>query len=1109
MSHSSSDSEFSKEYEQVDKAIDELLGGGAPDLVEFSTDNNIGDLLSTMRLLIKEREREQEKSSPDFFQEHGSQFGNYKIVREIGRGGMGLVFEAVELPLGRRVAIKILSLTAMHDEEKVARFIREAQAAARLEHPRIVRAYARGEDCGIFFLAMQYIDGPDLAKYIRERQKLDNENPSADNATPFSPTSSSYFREISQIIQQAAEALHYAHERQVIHRDIKPSNLILDKDGNVHIADFGLATLEGSSRLTTTGSILGTLCYSSPEQTRSNARIDARTDIYSLGVTLYELAVLAPPFSDENPVVMMHNIQHKAPVPPRKITPDLPRELESIILKAISKEPSDRYQTALEFAADLGRFLQNKPVLAKRSTFIERGNRWVRSNKKSILMQISITLLIVAGIAGSVSLLFSSRENQFVSNQTNLQLVSSTDQKQQFSNKSADVVQRAREQLYCSDLINTMSLAEAGEYDAVQTRLARHIPQNGEKDLRGFVWKYLDAKTKFKTKILKAHKGEVLSMDMASKLGVLATGDSFGTIVLWDTATWRKKGELSFYFVVQSIKFSPDEKLLAVSGFDGLIQIYQTDTWKLLRTFRAHDMTVKSLVFNPDGKKLFSGSWEGDIACWSTETWEEENRFAAHDVVQHLSLSKDGRMLASCGSDGLLRTWDASSGEMFFEVKNHDQALLRTAFSNDGSVVATGGGNHHVSVIDCRTGELVSRIYLVGTETRSIRFLPESRDKIMIGTNAGEIYIYDIAIPGDPQIILNLKIHDRAINQIVLHRAFNKFITASSDTSVRIVNFPRFNMGKGIPVDRARRVRFSPDGNLFVIAHVKGKYAVYTRLGEKIASFATADFDGERHDIGAPQVAFSQDKKVWASNPVRNKVHISVSSLEPELRTETKILSFEQNVEGFWLSDDGAWAVSIDAGKQGIVWELPAWNEIYRLKVPSEKINRVALDRVNQVIALVGDTGGAYLFRCEQGKLVELERSASSQSYGLYSVCFNRLGSRVAAGGFGGRIYIWDTKTGRLKQEFHQQAEAHHQSTAIFDLAFTHDEKYLISGCGLLGIWHIESGLFTIQLGPIYHDYHNYECLAVSPSDDCLVAYGEQPYHGYLHIWNTRNDTPE
>jgi serine/threonine protein kinase len=356
--------------------------------------------------------------------------GDFRIVREVGRGGMGVVYEAVQESLGRRVALKVLSAAATLDPTRLQRFDQEARAAARLHHTNIVPVFGVAEQDGVHYYVMQLIEGQALGDVVKslatghpERldalhgKRADSTGPGSSNSTageawtpvggaPGAGTGSIrfaryYWRWVARVGQQVGEALHYAHQQGVLHRDVKPANLLLDARGTVWVADFGLAKVGDDSNVTRTGDIVGTLQYLAPEALKK--KVDLRSDIYGLGLTLHEMLTLKPPYGDSHPGELIRRISTMDPPRPRSINPAIPRDLETIVLKAVARDPDHRYQTAAEMAADLEAFLQDRPIRARRARLSERLWRWCRRNRAvAALSAAAIVLALVAIVVGWV-----------------------------------------------------------------------------------------------------------------------------------------------------------------------------------------------------------------------------------------------------------------------------------------------------------------------------------------------------------------------------------------------------------------------------------------------------------------------------------------------------------------------------------------------------------------------------------------------------------------------------------------------------------------------------------------------------------------------------------
>jgi hypothetical protein len=359
--------------------------------------------------------------------------GDFRLLREIGRGGMGVVYEAQQISLGRRVALKVLPFAAVLDSRQIARFKHEAQAAAQLNHPNIVSVFAVGVERGVHYYAMQFIDGQPLDRALIElRQKYlpktraaksaalastwsvshnlrlpdSLDTAKSDHASTQQPFLSSraagnseYFRAVVRLGIQAASALHAAHENGIVHRDIKPSNLLLDGNGKLWVTDFGLARRQTDAPLTRTGDLVGTLRYMSPEQALGQvALIDHRTDIYSLGATLYELLTLEPAFPGDEGAALIRQIERNEPRPPRQLQPKIPVDLQTVILKGMAKRREDRYATAQEFADDLQRVLEGKPTVARPPSLLDRTARWAQRHREIVAVGSLVGLLALLGL---------------------------------------------------------------------------------------------------------------------------------------------------------------------------------------------------------------------------------------------------------------------------------------------------------------------------------------------------------------------------------------------------------------------------------------------------------------------------------------------------------------------------------------------------------------------------------------------------------------------------------------------------------------------------------------------------------------------------------------
>jgi hypothetical protein len=387
---------------------------------------------------------------------------------------MGTVYEAVQLSLGRRVALKVLPFAAALDSRQLQRFKNEAQAAALLHHPHIVPVYAVGAERGMHFYAMQMIDGRNLAAVVDELRRSPggisrtvhdpDSMPTGDLHAPTAETrpepvdrfstmrtnhAGEFHRTIARLIAQAADALEFAHQNGVVHRDIKPANLLVDAGGNLWVTDFGLAQMQADTGLTQSGDLLGTLRYMSPEQAGGpRGLIDHRTDVYSLGATLYELLTLRPIFDGSDRRTLLHQIMHDEPRPPRAIDRTIPPDLETIVLKATGKHPADRYATAREMADDLNRFLRHEPIRARRATAVQRVRKWLRRHPAVPIAATVILFLLTAASVISAGLILSERDKTRQALKDERQRAKEADDRFRLARRSVDdMIQTAESEL--------------------------------------------------------------------------------------------------------------------------------------------------------------------------------------------------------------------------------------------------------------------------------------------------------------------------------------------------------------------------------------------------------------------------------------------------------------------------------------------------------------------------------------------------------------------------------------------------------------------------------------------------------------------------------------
>ncbi len=583
-------------------------------------------------------------------------FGRFRIVRELGRGGFGVVFLAIDPDLGRLVALKVPRPEWLLDAPVRERFLREARAVAALDHPGIAPLYEAGERHGVCYMASAYCEGPDLAAWLRERK------------APVAP------RTAARIAARLADAIAHAHQRGVLHRDLKPSNVLLarhpsDDDTDdaeallPRIVDFGLARLldQAADDVTASFAAAGTVPYMAPEQAGGH-RVGPAADVYGLGAVLYSMLCGRPPRRGAADDV----------VPPRSIRPEIPRDLEAVCLKCLEKDPARRYATAGLLRDDLQRHLDGLPTLAR------SGARWNRVRRVWRRHRLVLALLAIVGAIVSGVFWYEDRVQKAV------ELAQHRDE------EARQVRLSARRTRYDADLrLARERLHEHNVREALAI-LDRNRPRSGETDLREFSWRYLRRLSDQSRQTLRGFSRAVYSVEFSPSGDRLAAASQDGTVRVWETGTWRTL--LAFRADRQEANaatFSPDGRSLATVGDEGSFRLWDLATGRPRLKRPAHRGDAVIARFSPDGRNLLTGGRkDGQIAIWNLHQCAEMTRLDAHPTdFEAATFSPDGRFLATIGS-GSVRLWDFARRTMVAERVEPGTLFQGAAFSHDGHCLA-------------------------------------------------------------------------------------------------------------------------------------------------------------------------------------------------------------------------------------------------------------------------------------------------------------------------------------------------------------------------------------------------------------------------------------
>ncbi|HVS40268.1 MAG TPA: protein kinase [Gemmataceae bacterium] len=1022
----------------------------------------------------------------------------YEIKEELGKGGMGVVYRAWQAGLNRTVALKMILAGPLADEHEVERFRREAEAVAAMQHPHIVQIHEVGEADGRPYLALEFCGGGALSR------KLAAGPLPADEAAALAET--------------LARTVHAVHLRKIIHRDLKPANILLGDGGEPKITDFGLAKKLDADGRTPTEAILGTPSYMAPEQAKQGGapEVGPAADIYALGAILYECLTGRPPFKAATIVDTLLQVVHDDPAPPRHLQSRTPRDLDTICLKCLQKDPRRRYATAEALADDLGRFRRREPITARPIGPLGRAVKWARRRPAVAGLLAALAAVIgVASAAGAWELRSYLREKED-KEQYALQLAASNGKlaeeqgarlkaQEAAANRQQEVIralgdrakaeeaakaeaqQRVEERGRHNDeledrlYLNRVSLAyrewTANRTDESERLLSLGVPGFWQKDRRNWEWRYLHRLTTSGWLDLDGHTAFVPCVAWSRDGRKMASGDADGKVKVWawldDRLAFpmdlngRHTGE------VQSVAFSPDGRFLASASGSGVGTIDRpfvrgdVMNWDLQKLRDGQPRTLPggqagAVAWSPDGKRLASGG-SGVVELSDPETGKSLKTLGEKlGAVRGLAYSPDGKHLAAVADRadnalaGELRVWEVESGKEQFAQPAHGLGALGVAWSADGKRIATCGGDQCAAVWDAETGRRLQTLWGHTAVVHAVAFSPDGREIATAGVD-GLVKIWDAELGREEGTLR--RVGAGPIWSLAYRPDGARLACSGMDWSIHVCD-PRRAPDYSEAYGDVYYMAVSPDGRRLASF---GQYAadgvmVWGLRTDPTFSTVTAqerfEFKGQ---TGVVCAAFSPDGRRLASASDEIDVDAPPKPGQP-----------------------------FDLPRVGVikVWDSVAGKEQLTIRGQKGAIHALAFSLDGRLLASGGEDGAVKVWDADTGR----ERLTFTRHTGPVATLAFRPDGLLASAAK--EVILWDPKTGEVRRTFHGNP------SAVTGVAFSPDGSRLVAAgsagefgrqTGAVKVWDADTGAelrtLTGHNGPV-------NAVAFSPDGSRMATAG-------------------